>query len=52
MKYTIFNKETNEYESPRDCVLTQLGEVAFWDESQGWNEDYNQGKYVIAIIWP
>lgn len=50
MKYSVFNKETKEYEIPERCVVTQHGEVAFWDESNGWDICPNQEKFEIISV--
>ncbi len=50
MKYSVFNKETKEYESHEQCIVTQHGEVAFWDESNGWDVYPNQEKFEIISV--
>lgn len=37
MKYKVFNIKENKYEDSK-CIVTQAGDIAFWDESQGWEE--------------
>lgn len=49
MKYTVYNKETKEFEAANDCIVTQDGEVAFWDEDQGWSVYPIQNIFTIGI---
>jgi len=51
LKYKVWNKKEKKYEANNDCIVTQEGKVAFWDESQGWSSDYaHQSDYVIDKI--
>jgi len=51
LKYKVWNKKEKKYEANNDCIVTQEGKVAFWDESQGWSSDYtDQSDYVIDKI--
>lgn len=59
MKYRIRNTRTGELENEYSAVLTQSGDIAWWDESQGWNdatygedtqENY-QVEYCIKGEW-
>ena len=49
MDYKVWNNLEGKYED--DCVLTQDGKIAFWDESGGWSSDFvNQENYSITEI--
>ena len=51
MKYRVYNTKSEKFEDPENCIVTQEGKVAFWDESQGWNEytEIHQKYYIILL---
>lgn len=50
MKYRIINKETGKEEPGHGCIVTQDGNVAWWNESQGWELDENQELYDVELL--
>ena len=49
MQYRIFDTETREY-LPEGAIVTQEGEVAWWDDTQGWTVDANQARYRVLPV--
>ncbi len=52
MKYAIYDKTTGLRQEGWDAIVTQGGEVAFWDEGQGWRVESDQSKYTIELLEP
>lgn len=49
MRYKVFDKIVNGIINDYRIIVTQNGEVAWWDESQGWSIDGDQGRYSIIL---
>lgn len=49
IQYTVINTKTGKEEGA-DCIVTQDGKIAFWDDSRGWSEDEDQDKYDIQLF--
>lgn len=52
LKYQILNLKTNEIENREQeiYVVTQDGNIAAWDESQGWSTyGINQNDFEIIL---
>ncbi len=47
MKCQVYNRITQQFED-FDCIVTQKGRVAFWDDGAGWVEVERSDKYIIS----
>ncbi len=50
MKYRVYNTVSKKFEDPENCIVTQEGEVVFWDEGQGWSDSGMHQKYYIVLL--
>ena len=50
LKYDVYDKETGECLSDTHyCIVTPNGDVAWWDQSEGWLEDDNQDRFIVRV---
>ncbi len=47
MKYQVYNRVTQQFED-FNCIVTQEGKVAFWDDGAGWVEVEGSDQYTIT----
>jgi hypothetical protein len=47
MKIIFYDKEGKEVKDQDNFCLTHEGEIACWDESQGWSTSYSEGMSFI-----
>ena len=45
MKYEVVDRKTGQVLA--DCVVTQAGLVAWWDDTAGWREDEDQSRFEV-----
>jgi hypothetical protein len=54
LKYQVIDTRTGRdaSESWGGCsyVVTPDGKVAWWDDSQGWEEDQDQARYEVRLL--
>ena len=50
LSYRVIDRRTGKEPPSKDYVVTPEGEVAWWDESQGWSPDERQSRFEVQII--
>ena len=49
MKYLIYDNHTNK-EVGGNYIVTRDGDIAWWDDSQGWTIDEHQDRFIIRLV--
>ena len=50
LKYKIIDRHTGQEIPDFDCIVTQDGLVAWWDEGHGWRADENQDNFHVQLV--